>query len=184
MITVGGVPPRSSLFFPSVPPSISINSSLTIVRTCCAREKLPRTSAPIAFSLTRSTNWRTTLRLTSASNNASRTSRIASLTSASVSLPLPLKLVKTPSRRFDKLSNIAIIAYVLSPPVNNTSPIIPRSLYGDHSFIMRLYEGLFLLTPIMSYEVVRGFVTGRGEEGFWLVVGVLLLGRASLLLGC
>src|SRR5579875_1796418 len=110
MMTLGGGPPRSSLFLPSVPPSTSMSSSLTIESTCCAGERLPMTSAPMAFCFTRSTNWRATRRFTSASIKARRTSRRATLTSSSVNLPCPLKLVKIPSRRFDKLSNIAIRA--------------------------------------------------------------------------
>ena len=67
-------------------PINSVNSSLTILTICWAGFNPLRTSAPAAFSRTFLTKFFTTAKLTSASNNASRISRIVSRRSASVTL--------------------------------------------------------------------------------------------------
>ena len=66
-------------------PMRAVSSSLTILMTICAGERLSSTSAPVARSVTLRTKSLTTLKFTSASSSASLTSRMASFTSASVS---------------------------------------------------------------------------------------------------
>src|SRR5688572_17072837 len=58
-------------------------------------------------------NWRTTLRLTSASSSAIRTSRRATLRSSSVTLPRLRSFSKTAFSRSDRLSNTAVSSYQL-----------------------------------------------------------------------
>ena len=103
MIGTGGTA-FSSIQAGSVP-STSIRLSLTILITCCPGVTDRITSWPIALSLTLSTNDLTTSRATSASNNATRTSRIATVMSASLRAPRPLSLSNTVPRRSDKASN-------------------------------------------------------------------------------
>src|SRR5438309_8946967 len=87
MITVGGCGAHASRC--PLPPSSSTSSSWTTFTTCWAGVSDLRTSWPIAFSRTRSTKPRTTLKLTSASSRATRTSRSASWMLSSVSRPWP-----------------------------------------------------------------------------------------------
>ena len=63
-------------------------------------------SAPIARSRTRATKSLTTLKLTSASSRASRTSRIATSTSASLTRPRPVRLASVARRRSLSASNM------------------------------------------------------------------------------
>ena len=69
-------------------PIIAVNSSLTIETICWAGFNPSNTLAPAAFSRTLRTKSLTTVKLTSASNNAKRISRIVSRKSASVTFPL------------------------------------------------------------------------------------------------
>src|SRR5579871_1704928 len=104
MMTVGGEGARLSR--DSVPPSSVTNSSLTILTTCCTGERLSSTSTPTDRSLTRAIKSLTTRKLTSASSSAWRTSRIASLTSASLTRPLPRRRLKTLCNLSLRLSNM------------------------------------------------------------------------------
>src|SRR5699024_2120346 len=72
------------------PPIKFVNSSLTTLITCCPGVKLSITSCPTARSLIRLIKSLTTLKLTSASSKARRTSRVISLTSCSATFPLPV----------------------------------------------------------------------------------------------
>src|SRR5437773_3165880 len=83
----------------------STSSSWTILTTCCPAVRLPRISAPIARSRIRPTTSLTTLKLTSASRRASRISRAAASTSASVTRPRPVRLASVVRRRSLRLSN-------------------------------------------------------------------------------
>ncbi len=105
------------------PPIKSVNSSLTILMICCPGERLSNTSAPTARALTVFKKSLTTLKLTSASSKASRTSLIISFTSASVTFPLRRIFVIAFWRRSVKPSNAILL---------------------HHSFISHLY--LFLIT--------------------------------------
>ena len=82
-----------------------MSSSLTILTTCCAGFSAPETSAPLARSLIRAMNARTTGSATSASSSAMRISRAVASISASESLPLPRRLASAPERRSERLSN-------------------------------------------------------------------------------
>ena len=86
-------------------PNIFVNSSSTIFTTCCAGDKLSKTSAPTARSRTFLVNSFTTCKFTSASNKARRISRIISFTSASVTFPLRRNLLIASCNLFVKLSN-------------------------------------------------------------------------------
>src|SRR4051794_19693504 len=104
MITVGG-------FFAYrisrvSPPRIVTSSSLTILMTCCAGLRAPETSDPRARSFTAAMNALTTGSATSASSRATRISRAVASMSASESLPLPRREVKTLSSRSLRVSNI------------------------------------------------------------------------------
>src|SRR6478735_5885604 len=102
--TLGGFDDVVSL--PVVPPRVCTSSSLTILMTCCAGERLFATSAPWARSLTRRMKLGATRTLTSASSSATRSSRQTSLISLSVSFPRLLSLVKMPSKRSASVSNM------------------------------------------------------------------------------
>src|SRR5437870_5604427 len=77
-----------------LPPSSSTSSPCTTFTTCCAGVSEASTSWPTAFSLTRSTKARTTLKFTSASRSATRTSRRASWMFSSDRRPRPPSLSK------------------------------------------------------------------------------------------
>src|SRR5262245_7635816 len=90
------------------PPSSSTSSSRTTFTTCWPGVSDLRTSWPMALSRTRSTKPLTTLKLTSASRRARRTSRRASTTFSSVSRPYPRSRSKIPVRRLVRLSSMAL----------------------------------------------------------------------------
>src|SRR5919201_4012848 len=87
MTTVGGCAAGASRC--PLPPSSSTSSSCTTLTTCCAGVSDFRTSWPTALTFTRSMKPRTTLKLTSASSSATRTSRRASWMLSSLSRPWP-----------------------------------------------------------------------------------------------
>ncbi len=68
-------------------PISAVSSSFTIFTTCWPGLRLSITSWPRQRSFTTDVKPRTTLKLTSASSSARRISRIALLTSSSLSLP-------------------------------------------------------------------------------------------------
>ena len=103
MITVGGVLANAS--WRVSPPRMPTSSSLTILTTCWAGFSAADTSAPLARSLMRVTNARTTGSETSASSSASRISRVVASMSASVNRPLPRSPDRTPVNRSERDSN-------------------------------------------------------------------------------
>ena len=90
----------------SVEPSSSVSSSSTTLTTFCAGLSESSTSASRHCSLQRATKSLTTRKLTSASSSAMRISRMATLMSSSVSLPLPRSLSKVSVRRSERLLNM------------------------------------------------------------------------------
>ena len=84
-----------------------VSSSWTILTICWPGMRLSKTSEPTARSVTVFIKSRTTLKLTSASSRASFISRMPSLTSASVSLPLLRNFLKAAFILSTKLSNTA-----------------------------------------------------------------------------
>ena len=78
---------------------------IPLIFTAQGRQPLS-TSCPRHFSRTLSTKSFTTLKLTSASSRARRTSRRPACTFSSVSCPRPLKLRKTPESLSERLSNM------------------------------------------------------------------------------
>ncbi len=86
--------------------SSATSSSLTILTTCWPADRLSRTSWPMALSRTRATKSLTTLKLTSASSRARRTSRMAASTSASLIRPRPVRLPSVLRNRSLRLSNM------------------------------------------------------------------------------
>ena len=105
MMTLGMRLESTSLL--SVRPSSSVSSSVTILMTFCVGDRESSTSASRQRSLVRATNCLTTLKLTSASSMAMRTSRMAELMSSSVRRPLPRRPEKMPCRRSERLSNMS-----------------------------------------------------------------------------
>ena len=85
IITTGGVATRS--IGSASAPSMRTSSSCTILMTIWPGVMERTTSWPTAFAFTASVKSRTTSSATSASSSARRTSRIASLTSASSARP-------------------------------------------------------------------------------------------------
>src|SRR5687767_8152629 len=85
--------------------SSATSSSCTILTTCWPAVRLPRISAPTARSRIRPTTSLTTLKLTSASSRASRISRAATSTSASLTRPPPVRLSSVLRSRSLRLSN-------------------------------------------------------------------------------
>ena len=130
MMTVGGL--GLMLRRLSVPPISAVSSSSTILTTACAAVSVSSTSCPTARSLTRFTKSLTTLKLTSASNSAMRTSRIASFTSSSVSLPCPRSFLNIPCRRSDRFSKS-----ISSPPFIYSLYISFCDVYRSSSSAMR-----------------------------------------------
>ena len=106
MITVGGVLANASRRVS--PPRMPTSSSLTILTTCWAGLSAPETSAPLARSLMRAMNARTTGSATSASSSASRISRAVASMSASDSRPLPRSPCRAPVNRSDSDSNTSV----------------------------------------------------------------------------
>ena len=104
-------------------PRVVINSSLTILITCWAGVRLFITSAPTHRSRTRLMKSLTTLKLTSASSRASRTSRRAASTSASVSRPRLDSWLNTPCSLSDRFSN----TFTLSPGLSHVSSLYSMS---------------------------------------------------------
>ena len=82
------------------------SSSLTIFTICWPADRLSRISPPMARSRTRATKSLTTLKLTSASRSARRTSRIAASTSASLIRPRPVRVPRVLRRRSLRVSNM------------------------------------------------------------------------------
>ena len=103
--TTAGLPERWNTRSPV--PRRSTSSSWTILTTCWPAVRLARTSPPMAFSRTRATKSFTTLKLTSASSSASRTSRMAVSTSASLIRPRPVRLPSVARSRSLRVSNTA-----------------------------------------------------------------------------
>ena len=103
MTTTAGLPLRWKTRSPA--PSRPTSSSWTIFTTAWPAVRLCRTSVPIACSRTRATKSLTTLKLTSASSSARRTSRIAASTSASLIRPLPVSEPRVARRRSLRVSN-------------------------------------------------------------------------------
>ena len=93
-------------------PMSLISSSLTILTTCCPGVRDSSTSAPTARSSMLFTNCLTTLKFTSASRSAMRTSLSAAFVSASLSFPLPRRSRNTRCNFSVKLSNA--IGFLLS----------------------------------------------------------------------
>src|SRR3954467_13983786 len=87
------------------PPISAVSSSLTILTTCWPGLSCLSTSMPSARSLTVDVNCLTTLKLTSASSSARRISRIALLTSSSVSAPRARTPARVPWSFSDSESN-------------------------------------------------------------------------------
>src|SRR5262245_53060585 len=92
MMTVGGCGAAARRW--PLPPRSSTSSVWTTFTTCWAGVSDVKTSCPTAFSFTRSMKARTTLKLTSASSSATRTSRSASWMFSSDSRPRPPSLSK------------------------------------------------------------------------------------------
>src|SRR5436189_186477 len=110
MITVGGWGAGASRW--PLPPRSPTSSSWTTLTTCWAGVSDLRTSWPTAFSRTRSTKARTTLKLTSASRRATRTSRRASWMFSSVRRP---RAPNTPDRFLSETYG-TVIQYIPVPP--------------------------------------------------------------------
>ena len=109
-ITAGGVVFR--LRGISSGPSISTSASLTILMTICPGVTDLRTSLPTAFSLTTVIKDLITDKATSASIKASRTSRKAVSTSASLSAPRPRRRSNTDPNFSLKPSNMVFLYIV------------------------------------------------------------------------
>ena len=101
MIATGGWAARS--MGSASEPSIATSSSCTILTTIWPGVTDLTTFWPTALAFTLSVKSRTTSSATSASSSARRTSRMASLTSLSVSDPRRVSLSRTPERRSDRL---------------------------------------------------------------------------------
>ena len=95
------------------PPRILVISSWTILTICWPGLRLSSTSVPTDRSLTRWMKSRATLKLTSASSRARRTSRRPSSTSFSVRRPLLVKRLKTPFSFSESASNISCSLRIL-----------------------------------------------------------------------
>ena len=104
MAMTAGLPLRWKVRSPADRSATS--SSLTILTTCWPADRLSRTSWPMARSRTRAMKSLTTLKLTSASRSARRTSRIAASTSASLIRPRPVRLPRVLRRRSLRVSNM------------------------------------------------------------------------------
>src|SRR3989442_14647756 len=118
MIPVGGWGAGASRW--PLPPRSPTSSSWTTLTTCWAGVSDLRTSWPTAFSRTRSTKARTTLKLTSASRRATRTSRRASWMFSSVRRPRPPRRSKIDCKRVLRESSMEIPT--LRNHVRNSKP--------------------------------------------------------------
>ncbi len=109
MMPTGGFPESTSSFVS--PPITSTSSSWIILTICCPGVTDVRTSFPIAFSFTAFTKSRVTLKLTSASRKARRTSRSESATFSSVRVPCPRRFFSVDSRDSVNCENIIMRKY-------------------------------------------------------------------------
>ncbi len=107
IITVGSLELTSNFALPV--PINAINSSFTILMTCCAGFSDSSTCCPTAFSETSLINCFATLMFTSASKSAMRTSRIAERISNSVSFPRLVSLENMWLSRSESEPNNAIL---------------------------------------------------------------------------
>ena len=101
---------RMTVNFPNASPDSpspisSVSSSWTTFTTCWPGVRLFRTSSPSAFSRTRATKSRTTVKLTSASSSARRISRIAREIDSSSRLPFLRRSPRALCSLSDRLSN-------------------------------------------------------------------------------
>src|SRR3954451_6073341 len=124
MKTLGGSLAKRSLA--SWLPRILINSSWTILMTCCEGERADSTSSPIALTLMFSMSCLTTLKLTSASSSAMRISRRAPSMFSAVSFPSPRRFLKTRCSLSDRLSNMRIESRHIA------AAVFQRSFYYKH----------------------------------------------------
>src|SRR5437764_6473172 len=91
---------------PDSPSPIScVSSSWTTFTTCWPGVRLLRTSSPSAFTRTRATRSRTTVKFTSASSSARRISRIAREIDSSSSVPFFRRSPRALCSLSDRLSN-------------------------------------------------------------------------------
>ena len=120
--TTAGLPLRWNVRSPA--DSSSTSSSLTILTTCWPADSESRTSWPMARSRTRPTKSLTTLKLTSASSSARRTSRIAASTSASLIRPRPVRLPSVLRSRSLRVSNMVRVGLrrVVGPARRTAEP--------------------------------------------------------------
>jgi len=100
----------------SSPRRVAISSSWTIFTTCWPGVTDFVTAEPVAFSCTRLMKLRATGSETSASSSATRTSRRAAVTSSADSAPALVRRSKTPPRRSDRFSNMAVLSGQTSGP--------------------------------------------------------------------
>ena len=136
MITAGGVTARSSSAVSA--PSVSTRASWTILTTIWPGVTERSTSWPTAFSVTWSTKSRATGSATSASSRATRTSRIAARTSASLSAPRPRSRSNTLPSRSLNVSNIQISSAMRRPMGCETqnTPADETSSAGVHPWAL------------------------------------------------
>ena len=140
MITAGGLTLRSSSAVSE--PSVSTSASWTILTTICPGVTERSTSWPTAFSVTWSTKSRATGSATSASSKATRTSRIAERTSASLSAPRPRSLSNTLPSRSLNVSNIQISsrcpASMMGMRKTQNTPADETSSAGVHPWALNI----------------------------------------------
>ena len=94
------------------PPRSAVSSSWKILTICCPGVTLRRTSSPRDFSLTRAMKSLATLKCTSASSRARRTSRSASLMFDSLMRPCPRRSLKTSCSLSERRENMVGIKTV------------------------------------------------------------------------
>ena len=112
----------------ALPPRSSTSSSCTALTTVCGAVRPGENSAPMSRPRTRSTNSLTTLKLTSASSSARRTSRRAASMSSGRSTPRPVILRSASVRRAESVSNIrptAASSDAAGPPAPSPAPRSP-----------------------------------------------------------
>ena len=145
MTTAGGV---TSIIRSDVSdPSIAVSWSLTILTTCCPGVTDRSTLLPTASSVTLSTKSRTTGRATSASSSATRTSRIAERTSASVSAPRPAACrIRRPDGRKENRTCLPLLGNRGPPkpaprPGTTNTPVGENSPTSVHPWTARSSDG-------------------------------------------
>ena len=147
------------------PPSSSTSSSRTTLTTCCPGVSDVSTSCPTALTRTRSMKPLTTLKLTSASRRATRTSRRVSWIFSSVSRPKPRSRSNIPDKRDVRLSSMASPCGNLQETLDHTHGGVKSQAYFNTSGAVALHARGPFTGPLLALRPISGAHLARRHRG-------------------